>query len=400
MAELGFPVEEVREGSVRIVVPRMSEYLRPDGIYEPSWAPVFYNPRMAFNRDIAVVFARTYRQVRGLDRLVIVEPLLGSGVRAVRYAVEAEAYVIGSDIDSDAVALSKVNVRLNQVEDRVRILHAEANELMGRLIREGVRVTMVDLDPFGSPVPFIDVALQLIRVRGVLAVTATDTAPLSGTHPRALRRKYDVKPGRLAWEKEQALRVLLGYIVRRAVAYELSARVLLAYYADYYVRAYVELTRGARRADQALSTLSYGVYCPSCGFTGYSRDLDARCPYCTARPVTVGPLYSGKLCDREFVERMLTEAERIKDKLAEGERVVKLLSMIINECDVTKPYYRLDKLCSILRMNMPKVSLVMEKLRSIGYTAVRTHFDPRGFKTDAPHYAVVNLLVELRTRRV
>jgi tRNA (guanine26-N2/guanine27-N2)-dimethyltransferase len=399
LEELGFPVEEVVEGSVRILVPRMKDYLRPDGVYEPSWAPVFYNPRMAFNRDVAVVFARVYRRVRGLDRLVVVEPLAGSGVRAVRYAVEAGAYVVSSDIDLDAVRLAGLNAERNRVADRVRVEHADANELMGRLRREGVKVHVVDIDPFGSPVPYIDTAIQLLGVRGVLAVTATDTAPLSGTHPRALRRKYDVLPARPAWEKEQAVRILAGYIIRRAAAYEMGARILLAYYADYYVRVYAEVWRGARRADESLSSLSYGLYCPSCGYTGYTSEPIQRCPYCSGRLLVSGPLYSGPLCDPEIVRAMLEEAEKIKDRLQHGDRVVKLLTQLSEECSITKPYYRLDRLCSILHMNMPKVALIVDKLKAAGFKASRTHFDPRAFKTDAPHATVINMLVELRESR-
>ncbi len=394
--EFGFPVEEVREGQARIIVPRMKDYLRPDGVYEPSWAPVFYNPRMAFNRDVAVVFARAYRRVRGLEKLVIVEPLAGSGVRVVRYALEAGAYVLGSDIDSDAVHLSRVNAERNGVADRVRLERADANEFMGRLRREGVKPNIIDIDPFGSPVPFIDTALQLLSPRGVIAVTATDTAPLSGTHPRALRRKYDVIPARPAWEKEQAVRILAGYIIRRAAAYELGARILLAYYADYYVRVYAEVYRGARRADESLNQLGYGIYCPHCGYTGYAAEPLSRCPYCTGKLQVSGPMYTGPLCDKLLVKVMMEEAEKLKDKLQHGERVLKLLSQIADECDITKPYYRLDKLCSLLHMNMPKVSAMVETLRKAGYRAARTHFDPRGFKTDAPHLTVLNILQELK----
>ena len=392
--DVGFPVRVVREGGVEIVVPDMDAYRRPDGVYEPAWAPVFYNPRMAFNRDIAVVFARTYARLCGLDKLVIVEPLAGSGVRAVRYAVEAGALVLASDIDSDAVYLSRVNAERNKVSERVHVEKADANEFMARLQRMGVKPTIIDIDPFGSPVPFLDTAIQALRPRGVLAVTATDTAPLSGTHPRALRRRYDVRPGRLAWEKEQAVRILAGYIIRRAAAHEYGVRIILAYYADYYVRIYAELIRGAGRADKSLEQLGYGVYCYSCGYTSIASSPLERCPYCQAQPGMVGPLYAGKLCDEVFVEEMLREAEKIQDVLAEPTRVVKFLEQLLKECSIIKPYYRLDKLCSILHMNMPKLRSVVEKLYSRGYSAARTHFDPRGFKTDAPHWAVVEVLLE------
>ena len=39
----------------------------------------------------------------------------------------------------------------------------------------------IDIDPFGSPVPFIDSAIQSLARTGVLEVTATDTAALTGS---------------------------------------------------------------------------------------------------------------------------------------------------------------------------------------------------------------------------
>ena len=388
--------EEIREGMARILVPRMDLYRRPDGVYEPAWAPVFYNPRMAPNRDIAVVFARTYASLRGVDELVVVEPLAGTGVRSIRYSLEAGAWSVVGDVDPRATALVSLNAKRNNVETRVAIYTADANELLSSLKRRGIVPSIIDIDPFGSPVPFLDAAIQSVRVRGVVAVTATDTAPLSGTHPRALRRRYDATPGRTAWEKEQAVRILAGYIIRRAASHEYGARILLAYYSDYYVRIYAELVRGARRADTSLDQLGYGIYCPQCGYTALGRDKLPLCPACgSLNPTQVGPLYTGPLCETELLQAMIKEAASMADRLASGERVVDFLTRFHEECRITKPYYRLDRLCSILRRSMPKPQLVVEELRRQGYTAVRTLFDPRGVKTDAPHTVVVETVRRL-----
>ena len=320
-------------------------------------------------------------------------------MRAIRYALEANAHVYASDIDSDAAHLARVNARLNRVEGRVRVERADANRFMEQLRELGVKPHLVDIDPFGTPIPFVDSAIHLLRGRGVIAVTATDTAPLSGTHLKPLRRKYDVVPARTAWEKEQAVRVLVGYLLRRLASHEYGGRVLLAYYADHYVRAYIEVRRGAGRADETLAQLRYGFWCPGCNHTGYlDHGPPARCPYCGTPLAMVGPVYAGPLCDPDIVKLMLEEASRM-NWLVEGKRVLKLLETISAECGITKPYYRLDRLCSMLRMNMPRVADVVEELRRMGYRAARTHFDPRGFKTDAPHPVVVEVVRSLASRR-
>jgi len=400
LAGLGFPVEEVVEGQARVLVPRMRDYLRSDGVYEPAWAPVFYNPRMRFGRDIAVVFARVYRRLRGLEELVVVEPLAGTGVRAVRYALEAEARVVANDIDPDSATLIRVNAERNGVSDRVTVFNLDANELLGGLRRRGIRPVIIDIDPFGSPLPFLDTAIEALGPGGVVAVTATDTAPLSGTHPRALRRRYEVRPGRTAWEKEQAVRILAGYIIRRAAAHEYGARILLAYYSDYYVRVYAELRRGAGRADRSLEQLGYGVYCGDCGYTGLPRLQPPGCPVCGSRaPVVVGPLYTGPLCDREIVEGMASEAERLAGSLAEGERAARFLSGFARECSIEKPYYRVDRLASLLRVNMPSPALLAEELERLGYRSARSLFDPRAVKTEAPHWVVLEAVRRLSPSR-
>ncbi len=401
MAEaLGFPTEEVVEGRVTVLVPRMRDYLRSDGVYEPAWAPVFYNPRMRFGRDIAVVFAQAYSRLRGLRDYVIVEPLAGSGVRAVRYAVEAGARVVANDIDPDSAMLIKVNAERNRVADRVYVYNLDANELLSSLRRRGIKPAIIDIDPFGSPAPFLDTAIQALGPGGVIAATATDTAPLSGTHPRALRRRYQVRPGRTAWEKEQAVRVLAGYIIRRAASHEYGVRILLAYYADYYVRVYAELRRGASRADESLRSLGYGLYCSDCGYTAIAGSEPPGCPYCGSRAaVVVGPLYSGPLCEKRLVQEMARIAEEQAETLAEGGRAARFLTSFLEECDIGRPYYRVDRVASILSVNMPSPSRIAEELRRLGYRAARTTFDPRGVKTEAPHWLFLETLRRLSPGR-
>ena len=47
---------------------------------------------------------------------------------------------------------------------------------------------VVDLDPYGSPVPFLDAALQSVRDGGMLMVTCTDLAVLSGGNTGACHK--------------------------------------------------------------------------------------------------------------------------------------------------------------------------------------------------------------------
>ena len=52
------------------------------------------------------------------------------------------------------------------------------------------RYDVIDLDPYGSAAPFIDGAVQAVADGGMLNVTCTDMAVLSGNHPETCFAKY------------------------------------------------------------------------------------------------------------------------------------------------------------------------------------------------------------------
>ena len=60
---LGFDVVEVVEGAARILVPRVD---RPT-----SRSPVFYNPVMSLNRDVAVAALQAYRRTVSYTHLTL-----------------------------------------------------------------------------------------------------------------------------------------------------------------------------------------------------------------------------------------------------------------------------------------------------------------------------------------
>ncbi|HEX9862987.1 MAG TPA: hypothetical protein VGB11_06885, partial [Candidatus Bathyarchaeia archaeon] len=53
--EADFPSEMVNEGKVAVLVPKLAAFKQQPSDYAPSKAPVFYNPVMELNRDIAIL---------------------------------------------------------------------------------------------------------------------------------------------------------------------------------------------------------------------------------------------------------------------------------------------------------------------------------------------------------
>ena len=67
----------------------------------------------------------------------------------------------------------------------------------------------IDIDPFGSPNPFLENAVVRLSREGILAVTATDTSGFTGTYPKATKRKYDSRPIKNEIMHETGIRILI-----------------------------------------------------------------------------------------------------------------------------------------------------------------------------------------------
>ena len=78
----------------------------------------------------------------------------------------------------------------------------------------------VDLDPFGSPVNFLDAAIQGLSRTGFLEVTATDTAALTGSSASSQHRRYGAKGIVDSYAHDDAVRVLLGLIATTAARHD------------------------------------------------------------------------------------------------------------------------------------------------------------------------------------
>ena len=149
---------------------KVEEFLSPKISKE---LPVFYNPAMALNRDISVLLLRAL----GKKRMRVADILAGSGVRGIRLLRELGKGAIESmainDGSKDAARLIKKNLILNGLggNKKITVMNKDAN----LVLLESSGFDYIDVDPFGSPVPFLDAACRRISGGGILAVTATDT---------------------------------------------------------------------------------------------------------------------------------------------------------------------------------------------------------------------------------
>ena len=295
-----FPSEIIREGKVQVLVPKLEAYSVNPSDYAPSKAPVFYNPIMEFNRDLSVLAFQAYQRM--VDREIsICEPLTSQGIRGVRFAKEIEGVkrVLIGDINERAFKVAKHNVQLNGLEKIVSVKHKDANCTLSCNASPKKRFDIVDVDPFGTPAPFIGSAIRALRNHGLLALTATDLAPLCGVHSKACIRKYGGKPLRTEYCHELAIRLVAGCTATLAAKHDVGIHVVFSHSSEHYIRLYCQIAYGAEKGDESIKTLGYILHCFNCLHRETIRQPfgNLTCPECGSKMDFAGPLWLGNIFD-------------------------------------------------------------------------------------------------------
>ncbi|WP_254272924.1 tRNA (guanine(26)-N(2))-dimethyltransferase [Haloarcula marina] len=353
----------VSEGQVTVEVPEQADAGKGEN--------VFFNPVQELNRDITVAALRAYREREGGESYL--DATAASGIRGVRAAADGWETAL-CDVDDEAVALCERNLERNGLAGEVH--HENANVLM-----HSDAFDVVDVDPFGTPIPFADAAIQ--GTKGLLCVTATDTAPLCGAHFESGVRSYGAVPRNTEFHAEMGMRVLLSAMVRTAARYDIAARPVLSHATKHYARTYLDFEHGAKVANACIDELGYVHHCQRCLWRDHDHGLIAdapdACPVCEEHLQTAGPIWLGRTCDPEFAERV---AEEITDDMGTAENARELLATLAAELD-RPTHYDQHRLCKRWGRGAEAMDTFIEKLRDAGYDASRSHYGGTTFKTDA-----------------
>jgi len=391
-----FPSEIIREGKVQVLVPKLEAYGVVPSDYAPSKAPVFYNPVMEFNRDLTVLAFQVYQRMVGKE-ISICDPLTSQGIRGVRFAAEVDGVkkVLISDINERAFKLAKHNVQINRLEKMVIVKHKDANCVLSCNASPKKRFDIIDVDPFGTPTPYLDSALRAIRNNGLLALTATDLAPLCGVHVKACIRKYGGRPLRTEYCHELAVRLLAGCTATSAAKHDIGIQVVFSHSSEHYIRVYAEIAYGAKKADESIKSLGYILHCINCFHreTTHQPFGSLQCPECGSKMDYAGPLWLGNIFDPNFIELIIKENKTVAFR--NSARITKLLALTKDEAQARTTYYVLDKLSGKLGLPSPSIQVFLKALHSNGFQTAQTHFNPRGIRTNAPALTMHKLLRSL-----
>lgn len=391
-----FPSEIIKEGKVQVLVPKLSAYGVVPSDYAPSKAPVFYNPVMEFNRDLTVLAFKAYQHMVNHE-ISICEPLTSQGIRGIRFASEVEGVksVLISDINMRAYKVAKHNVQLNKLENKITVKHKDANCVLSCNASPKTRFDIIDVDPFGTPAPFLDSAFRALRNNGLLAATATDLAPLCGVHVKACIRKYGGKPLRTEYCHELAVRLLAGCMASLAAKHDIGIHILFSHSSDHYIRVYAQIAYGAKKSDESIKNTGYILHCFNCLHRETVHQpfgSKEQCPECGSKMEYAGPLWIGSIFELAFVEQVIKESQI--NAFRNSGKISKLLSLIKTEASAPSTYYVLDKLSGKLSLPAPSVQTFLNALQRSGFQAVPTHFNTRGIRTDAPAKVMQKLLRE------
>jgi tRNA (guanine26-N2/guanine27-N2)-dimethyltransferase len=354
----------ITEGGTCLLVPVQD----PSRAFPPGSSPVFFNPRMALSRDATSLL------LRGILPGSYLDAMGATGARGIRIARECGVPVTINDRDSLAVELIRRNADHAGVP--AEITQSDVNVLLSSR-----RFDCVDLDPFGTPAPFVDAAAR--SARKYLFVTATDTAPLCGAHGPAGARRYFARPVNNEYHGETGLRTLLGFVVRELIKYDRGLEPILAFTREHAVRLHLRVRPGVRAADETLGRMGYILQCNRCFYREERAGLIPPCGECSCGGslVPAGPLWLGAINDPGTLSGMLDRLPSVP--LAEGEQLYRLLSLLLEELP-TSSHYDYHRMAKGLRCSPPPMEVVLGRIRDAGFRVSRAHYSGTAIKTDAP----------------
>jgi tRNA (guanine26-N2/guanine27-N2)-dimethyltransferase len=369
--------QEIIEGDTKLLVPKKSITEKV-----PPKKPAFFNPRAKVNRDFSVIaYAAFLKKFQGPK--IFLEGLSGIGARGIRVANELKIEnLIINDLNPSALEIAQYSANLNGIKN-IEFSEKEVCRFLSNYSKKGERGSIVDIDPFGSPATFFDCGIRATMHGGILSSAATDLQVLNGLFQGACKRKYGGVPVRTEYGNEIAIRLVLGCL--RIVAARLGVEIIPMFVESemHYYRTYVKILN---RPDQQ-ENIGYILHCKNCGNRKTSIEQEQECSLCKSKISIAGPLWIGKIFDKEFVENMLIETSNFKiDKMCE-----KIITKCLEEVEMPATYFTLDEIASRIKSSPPKLENVISKLQENNFVASVTAFSPTGFRTNA----TINEIIEI-----
>jgi len=369
---------EIIEGTTKILVPEKSLKEKT-----PPKEPAFFNPVAEMNRDFSILAYSAFWE--NFDKpLIFLDGLTGLGARALRVAKEIPntEKVICNDINSEALKIAQNSANLNKISN-FEVSNNEICHFFNTYSKKGKRGSIVDIDPFGSPVKYFDCAIRATMHNGLLSVTATDLQVLHGLAKNACKRKYHGTPVKTEYSNEIAIRLILGCL--DIVARRLDVQIIPQFVENdmHYYRIYVKILN---RIDQE-EHQGYIIHCRSCGNRNCSTDQKKVCEICNSQLDIAGPLWIGQLFNKKFIVDMIHQIPKFVVK----KKCISILEKCVLEAEMPPTYYTLDEIASKMQMAPLKMKNAIKILQDGGFLASPTSLNPTGFRTNCRIDKIIKL---------
>ena len=365
--QLDDQITTITEGKTQILIPK--------GALEQKVPPrdiAFFNPRAKLSRDFSIIVYSTF--LKNFDgQKSFLDGLSGLGARGLRVANEIpETEVFVNDLNPSALELSKRSAELNNLQN-YQISKNDICQFFNAFSVRGKRGAIVDIDPFGSPAKYIDCGLRATIHKGLLSISATDLQVLHGLFKDACKKKYHGVPVKTSYSNEISIRLILGLTIAIAARLDIEATPLFVETNQHYYRAYLRILNKPDTRD----SIGYIVHCKTCGNRYVSHEPVTICSLCSSKVELAGPLWIGKLFQKDFVAQMLDNIPEQADKKCQ-----KAIQKALLESDMQACYYTLDEIAEQLRSAPIPLEQIISRLQQAGFSASPTLFNPTGFRTN------------------
>ena len=362
-------IVEIVEGKTKLLVPKGSMI---DKV--PPKEPAFFNPRARLSRDLSIIACSAFWKDFEFPKIFF-DGLSGLGARGLRVANEVRGAekVIINDVNANALEIASKSAKINNLEN-FEISEDETCRFLSSHSRKNSRASIVDIDPFGSPSKYIDCAIRATMHGGMLALTATDLQVLHGLFNKAAKRRYYGTPIKTEFSNEIAIRLIIGCVSFVAGRFDISFQPLFVDHDMHYYRTYLKILNTADQEEN----IGYIMFCSNCKDRYSDISKQTKCRKCGHETEIAGPLWIGKLFDKEFVTKM----KNVRSSLTVHKRCERILDRSELEADLPATYYTLDEIASKMNSAPLKLSDAIDRLTSNGFKASMTSLNPSGFRTN------------------
>ena len=351
--------------------------LQEEGRVRFRQGTAFYRPASRVVRDLGVLAAAVHRAETG--SLQVLDAMAATGVRSLRYLAESGAErVVANDANPELAPLLAENLAEAIAAGRCELQATDANRLFFACYGRQEFFDLVDVDSFGSPLPYLTTMFWALKVGGLAYITSTDGRATTGHAPASSLMAYGAYARAHPSAHEQGLRLILGSAQQQAARQGFGIQPVFAYFSGQTYRVMVRLL-----ASPQLTPQNYGLlgYCHDCGnyqVVPWKQLSRARCPHDGSPPVVTGPLWLGELHDLNYLQKMMALAQQWQ-----WLRQANLLEIMQAEATMPPYFFTLQAIGKQGKLDLPKREQLLAALQAAGYRATPTHIEPQAIKTDA-----------------